>query len=96
MAFILVLILHRSEAHSSIRREIVVLHVQSKPTTNKAAMQPLHGARQNFVIFFITFQRGFWKVSQYLRRRSLSASAKFSGQRPGSAGNPLADVPFSC
>jgi hypothetical protein len=76
--------------------EIDVLRAQSKLRTSNAAMQALHDVCQNFVIFFIAFQRGFWKVSQYLRKLSLSASAKCSAAYSGHAGKPLADVPFSC
>lgn len=76
--------------------QIVVLHVQSKRSTSKAAMHWLHDVWQNFVIFFIAFQCGRWKVSVSLRNWSLSASAKCSAQTPGTAGKPLADVPFSC
>jgi hypothetical protein len=59
-------------------------------------MQPLHDVCQNFVIFFMIFQCGLWKVSQYLRKLSLSASANSTAPAPGDAGKPLADVPFSC
>jgi len=76
--------------------QIVVLHVQSNHRTSKAAMQRLHDVWHNFVIFFMIFQCGRWKVSQYLPKLSLSASAKCSVRNPGDAGKPLADVPFSC
>jgi hypothetical protein len=46
MAFILVLALHKSEAYSPMRCEIIMLHVQGKLRTSKAAMQALHDVWQ--------------------------------------------------
>jgi hypothetical protein len=96
MACILVFLLHKSEAYSSMQREIVVLRVQSKRMTSKAAMQWLHDVWQNFVIFFRVFRQAAQSTSYFLRRPSLSASAKCTVASPPDAGNPLADVLFSC
>lgn len=60
------------------------------------AMQRLHDVWQNFVIFFRAFWQAAQAASYFLRSRSLSASAKFTVLNPGTAGKPLADVPFSC
>jgi hypothetical protein len=60
MAFILVFKLHKSKAYSFDECQIVLLHVHGKPTQSKAAMQALHGAWQNFVIFI----RAFWRPRQ--------------------------------
>ncbi len=76
--------------------EIVVLHVQSKQYTSKAAMHGLHDVWQNFVIFFRAFQQAAQSASHFLRRPSVSASAKCTAADPADAGNPLADVLFSC
>ena len=59
-------------------------------------MQRLHDVWQNFVIFFMAFWRAAQSASHFLRSRSFSASAKFTAAGPADAGNPLADVPFSC
>jgi len=37
--------------------EIILLHVQSKLSMSKAAMQGLHGVWQNYVKFFRLFRR---------------------------------------
>ncbi|MGL4235289.1 hypothetical protein [Tabrizicola sp.] len=76
MAFILVLILHKSEAYSSMAWQIAVLQVQSKLSISKAAMQPLHDACQNFVNFFSRFWQRARTLSVFCREASDFASAK--------------------
>jgi hypothetical protein len=96
MAFILVLILHKSEAYSFDACQIVVLHVQSKPYRSMAAMQMLHGVCQICVKLFIAFRARTLAASLFCRGASDSASAKCTLLlRPGN-GKPLADVRHSC
>ncbi|MFN5998024.1 MAG: hypothetical protein ACK47C_15985 [Paracoccaceae bacterium] len=76
MAFILVFILLKPEAYSSMPCQIVVLHVQSKQRKSKAAMQALHDVWQNFVIFFSAFPAWQRRATDFCDRTSFSASAK--------------------
>jgi hypothetical protein len=76
MAFILVLILHISEAYSSMPRQIVMLRVQSKRRPSKAALQPVHGWGHTFFIFFSAFPDWQRRASVFCNGLSHSASAK--------------------
>lgn len=76
--------------------EIILLHVQSKLSMSKAAMQGLHGVWQNYVKFFRLFRRVVTAVSYFCRKASDCASAKCCGPVRGRAGKALADVRFSC
>jgi hypothetical protein len=57
MAFILVFILLKMRAHSLTLWQIILLQVQSKPRNGNPAMQRLHDAWHNFVIFFRRFRQ---------------------------------------
>jgi len=96
MAFILVLTLLKSEAHSSMQCQIVLLHVQSNRRTSNPAMQALHDVCQNFVIYFRRFRLAARTMSYFCPAASDFASAKLQALATGGAGKPLADVPFSC
>jgi hypothetical protein len=76
MAFILVFILLKMEAYSSMHCQIVVLHLQSNHRTSKAAMQRLHDVWQNLGRLFRMFRRAVRSASLFLRDSSYFASAE--------------------
>jgi hypothetical protein len=76
MAFILVFILLKQEAYSSLPCQIVLLHVQSKLRNGIAAMHRLHDEWHNFVIFIRRFRQAPGAASLFLPAWSYFASAK--------------------